>query len=80
MVQLIHPLQGFGNTRLSITSEVSGASPGETPPIITLDDKQRFFSVTLRTNGKTRTRKVPMTNVAHFEDAPEVEVKKEVKK
>jgi hypothetical protein len=76
-VQFINTVS-FGGQLQSASIRAVGDRPGQGGMEIELDEKMRFMALTKFVNGQTRTRLVPMSNIASFEPIVEekpVEVK-----
>lgn len=62
----------FGGMLQSVSNDVVGDRPGQTPAHIEYDPESQFVAVTKTVNGKLTTKLVPMSNVAAFEVLEEV--------
>ena len=65
-VQFINTVS-FGGQLQSASIRAVGDRPGQGGMLIEMDNEMRFMSLTKSVNGATKTRLVPMTNVASFE-------------
>lgn len=70
-VQFINVVSFGGQIKSAQDGSVVGDRAGQTPTVITLDDKQRFFELTKTINGRVLKKLVPMSNVSGFEPMDE---------
>jgi hypothetical protein len=73
-VQFVNTVS-FGGQLQSASIRAVGDRPGQGGMTIEIDEKMRFIALTKSVNGITKTRLVPMTNVASFECIIEEPVK-----